>query len=111
VRVGTGISFFFSFFIEHQFLKNRGFGVEQNHRAHVCPSPVITLVSIVVMGTAYLSSTFDKSWIHYVQLVFFAPAALLVLYLFYDEFVRFRFRVPNPGGIPKQALDNAGQID
>lgn len=55
------------------------------------------------MGTTYMSSVFDKSWTHYIQLVLLAPAALLVLYLFYNELVRFRLRVPNlpgPRGFP-----------
>ncbi|KAF3392998.1 3-hydroxyphenylacetate 6-hydroxylase [Talaromyces pinophilus] len=55
------------------------------------------------MKTAFLFAMSDGSWDRYIQLAFFAPAALLVLYLFYNELVRFRLRVPGlpgPRGFP-----------
>lgn len=55
------------------------------------------------METTFKFFTSSKNWDRYIQLALLAPGALLVLYLLYNELVRFRIRVPNlpgPRGFP-----------
>ncbi|KAH8690458.1 cytochrome P450 [Talaromyces proteolyticus] len=55
------------------------------------------------MGSTVLFAPSDKSWDDHIQITLFVPAALLLVYLFYNELVRFQLRVPNlpgPRGFP-----------
>lgn len=55
------------------------------------------------MEITFLSSACGKEWDRYVQFALLAPGSLLVLYLLFNDLVRFRLRVPNlpgPRGFP-----------
>lgn len=55
------------------------------------------------METMFMSSASSKNWDRYLQFALLAPGALFILYLLYNELLRFRLRVPNlpgPRGFP-----------